>query len=80
MLYSVILLYNRVMAETWITVQEGVALTGYHPDHLRRLIRAGEITALKKGNAWWVSQESLLVYLEQASTADDNRWGPKSRE
>lgn len=80
MLYYVILLYNRVMSETWITVQEGVALTGYHADHLRRLIRAGEIMALKKGNAWWVSQESLLVYLEQASAADDDRWGPKSKE
>lgn len=68
------------MAETWITVQEGVALTGYHADHLRRLIRAGEIVALKKGNTWWVSQESLLTYLEQANTAADNRWGPKSKE
>lgn len=68
------------MAETWITVQEGVTLTGYHADHLRRLIRAGEIVAMKKGNAWWVSQESLLAYFKQASKAADKRWGPKSKD
>jgi excisionase family DNA binding protein len=62
---------------TWITVNEGVELSGYHADHLRRLIRAGEITAVKKGNAWWVDKESLVAYIEDARESGDNRRGPK---
>lgn len=68
------------MTDTWITVEEGVELTGYHSDHLRRLIRAGEITAVKKGNAWWVNRDSLLTYFANATQAEDKRWGPKTKE
>ncbi len=30
----------RVMAEEWITSKEAVELSGYHPDHLSRLVRS----------------------------------------
>ena len=66
------------MSVSWITVTEGVELSGYHADHLRRLIRAGDITAVKKGNSWWVDQESLLAYIQAAKESDDSRRGPKS--
>jgi len=64
--------------EDWLTTQQAAELSGYHPDHLRRLIRAGEIRGRKWGQAWQVSRESLLVYLDAAAKAGDKRWGSKS--
>ena len=68
------------MDAMWLTVEESVQLSGYHPDHLRRLIRAGEIAAVKKGNAWWVQRDSLTAYLEVARQSEDRRRGPKQEE
>lgn len=68
------------MDTTWLTVEEGVLLSGYHPDHLRRLIRAGDVVALKKGNAWWVQRDSLEAYLDAARQSDDKRRGPKQED
>ena len=65
------------MADDWITTKESAELSGYHPDHLRRLIRAGEIEARKFGIVWQVSRQSLLAYLEAANQSQDKRWGPK---
>lgn len=61
----------------WITTQEAVRLSGYNPDHLRRLIRAGEIKARKFGIVWQVDRLSLLVYARKAGNAKDKRWGAK---
>lgn len=68
------------MPVSWITVNEGVQLSGYHADHLRRLIRSGEIAAVKKGNAWWVDRDSLLAYIEAARESEDSRRGPKGSD
>ncbi len=65
------------MIDDWITTKEAAELSGYHPDHLRRLIRAEEITARKFGIVWQVSRQSLLTYLEAANQSSDKRWGPK---
>ncbi len=65
------------MATEWITTQEAAELSGYHPDHLRELIRAGKVGAVKKGNAWWVARKSLLAYLRAAQKSTDKRRGPK---
>ena len=64
------------MAEEWITSKEAAELSGYHPDHLRRLIRAGEINGRKFGIVWQISRESLLAYLKQAEESTDKRRGP----
>lgn len=63
--------------DDWITTQEAAELSGYHPDHLRRLIRAGLIKAKKFGIVWQVSRQSLLDYMAQAEESDDKRRGPK---
>ncbi len=65
------------MADDWITTKEAAEFSRYHPDHLRRLIRAGEIEARKFGIVWQVSRQSLLAYLEAAKQSQDKRWGPK---
>lgn len=65
------------MVEDWITTQEAANLSGYHPNYLRKLIRAGEIHGRKWGQAWQISRASLLAYLETAKRLEDKRWGPK---
>ena len=65
------------MTDDWITTKEAIELSGYHPDHLRRLIRAGEVEAKKFGIVWQVNRKSLLNYLEEASQSPDKRRGPK---
>ncbi len=62
----------------WITTNEAAELSGYHPDHLRELIRAGKIYAEKKGNAWWVDRQSLLGYIRNIKKLGEKR-GPKSQ-
>lgn len=64
------------MTDDWITTREAVELSGYHPDHLRRLIRAGDIEARKFGIVWQVSRQSLLSYLKDAQGSTDKRRGP----
>ena len=63
----------------WVTTLEAADLTGYHPEHLRELIREGKIVAEKKGAMWWVDRKSLLAYLKTAEKVTDKRHGPRSR-
>lgn len=63
--------------DDWITTQEAAALSGYHPDHLRRLIRAGDIEGRKVSIVWLIKRRSLLDYIAQAEQSGDKRRGPK---
>jgi excisionase family DNA binding protein len=65
------------MSEEWLTTEEAAGLSGYHVNHIRRLLRSGEIAGRKWGQAWQVSKASLLSYLEAAKKLGDKRWGPK---
>ncbi|MCA9942040.1 MAG: helix-turn-helix domain-containing protein [Anaerolineales bacterium] len=65
------------MAEDWLTTQQAADLSGYHPNHLRRLLRAHEIKGRKWGQAWQIEKQSLKDYLDKAGKIDDKRWGPK---
>ncbi|MCB8940396.1 MAG: helix-turn-helix domain-containing protein [Ardenticatenaceae bacterium] len=65
------------MEEEWITTAEAAELSGYHVNHIRRLIRLEEIEARKFGPIWQVSNASFRLYLENARQSDDKRWGPK---
>ncbi|MBI3242330.1 MAG: helix-turn-helix domain-containing protein [Chloroflexi bacterium] len=53
------------MAETWITTKQAAELSGYHPEHLRELIRGGKVKARKFGIVWQVDRASLLAYLRK---------------
>ncbi len=65
------------MATDWITTKAAAHISGYHPDHVRRLIRAGEIQARKFGEVWQVSRQSLQRYLERVAELGKRR-GPKT--
>jgi excisionase family DNA binding protein len=65
--------------DAWLTVNEAAKLAGYHPDHIRRLIRAGEIEAQKFSIVWQVSHASLLQYIQRSQAQGEKR-GPKSEK
>jgi excisionase family DNA binding protein len=65
------------MSEEWLTTQQAADLSGYHANHLRRLLRSVEIRGRKWGQSWQISQTSLRDYLSKAETTDDKRRGPK---
>ena len=56
----------------WLTVNEAAEQSEYDPEHIRRLIRDGEIKARKFSIVWMVNRESLLGYVKKAQT-----WGKK---
>ena len=69
------------MPTNWISTDEAAELSGYHPEHIRRLIRDGKIQASRKGSMFWIDRESFLVFLRRADKAKtkDRRHGPHSK-
>ena len=65
------------MSDSWITTNKAVEISGYHPDHIRRLIRGGRVQAKKFGPVWQVSQKSLENYLHNQEELGKKR-GPKT--
>ena len=49
----------------WLTVNQAAEMSGYHPEHIRRLIREGEISARKFSIVWQVNRQSLLDYVQR---------------
>jgi excisionase family DNA binding protein len=60
------------MIDEWLTTQEAAETSGYHIEHIRRLVRDGQIKARKWGRDWMVNKISLYEYLEK-----DKKPGPK---
>jgi excisionase family DNA binding protein len=69
----------------YITTDEAAKLTGYHREHIRRLIRRGKIRAQKfgttgkRGGVLLVSRASVLAYYRELQKAGGKR-GPKRRK
>jgi Helix-turn-helix domain len=61
------------MADDWITTREAVKLSGYHLDHIRRLVRGGEVKARKIVIVWLVSRSSLMAYLRKQEQRGEKR-------
>jgi excisionase family DNA binding protein len=59
------------------SIKEAAEVSGYHPEHLRRLIREGKIEAVKVGQAYLIRVESLEKYLREMQDLEDGRAGPK---
>jgi len=64
----------------WLSVDEAAELSGYNAQHLRRLIRSGQIKAQKKGLMWWIEKKSLLTLITEAGKSEDQRRGPKGHK
>ncbi len=61
------------------SIKEAAQITGYHPEYLRELIRAGRIEAVKVGQAYLIRVESLEKYVKEMQELDDGRAGPWSK-
>jgi excisionase family DNA binding protein len=65
------------MAGEWISVAEAAELSGYHPQHVRDLVRDGRVNARRFGRrAWQVERASLVAYIE-AMRQRGEKPGPK---
>jgi excisionase family DNA binding protein len=51
--------------EGWLTVREASDESGYAEEYLRKLVRDGEISAIKKGSSWLINKQSLLGYKDK---------------
>ena len=51
------------MDDNWISVEEAAKISGYHPEHIRRLIRGGKVKGRKFSIVWQVDRASFDAYL-----------------
>jgi excisionase family DNA binding protein len=64
------------MKDDWITTEDAASISGYHVDHVRRLIREGKVSARKWMRDWQVSRASLLDYISRMEEQGKKR-GPR---
>ncbi len=60
----------------YLTVEETAAFLGYHPNSVRKMVRAGKLRADKKGTMWLIYREALEEYkkaIEGKSKHDPTR-------
>ncbi len=58
--------------DEWLSTYDAAKIAGFHPDHIRRLLRSKQLEARKWGNAWMIRRRSLSSYI-----ADSKRRGKK---
>lgn len=64
------------MEEEWITTAAAAKISGYQPERIRELLRAGKVEGRKFSTVWMVNSESLLAYLNKMEKMGEKR-GPK---
>lgn len=64
--------------DEWLTTEQAAELSGYHPEHLRRLLKSGDIEGRKVSIVWLIKRRSLLDYIASAKQSGDKRRGPKT--
>ncbi|MCP4542700.1 MAG: helix-turn-helix domain-containing protein [Chloroflexi bacterium] len=60
----------------YLTVEETAEVLGYHPNSVRKMVRAGKLRAEKKGTMWLIYREALEEYqkaIEGKSKHDPTR-------
>ncbi len=62
--------------DEWLTTDEAAKITGFHPDHIRRLLRSRELEARKWGITWMIRRRSLSDYMANSKQKGKKR-GPK---
>lgn len=79
------------MADDWISIQDAAEASGYHPEHIRRLIRKSERDREDSGkpsldfkyrkfaDVWQVDRISLAEHVKRIKGTKDRRRGPKGQ-
>ena len=60
--------------DDYVSTQEAANQLGYHIDHVRRMLRQGDLEGLKVGITWLVSKKSVNKYLKE--TEGKNKFDP----
>lgn len=60
----------------WISTAEAADISGYHPEYVRRLAKAGKIGAVKKGRDWWIDRDRLRDYLDAVEELGNKKFDP----
>jgi len=47
----------------YISTEDAAEMLGYHVEHVRRMIREGDLTSAKVGRSWLVLRRSVEDYL-----------------
>ena len=63
--------------ENWLTVKQAAPLLGYHPNHLRRLLRSGAVTGHKQRNGRWTISRREVRRIQDLQT-EHGRYYPDS--
>lgn len=61
----------------WITTDEAAEISGYHPEYVRKLAKAGKIGAEKKGRDWWIDRDKLREYLATMEALGTKKYDPR---
>jgi excisionase family DNA binding protein len=56
---------NDFTPTDWITTKEAAELAGYADAHIRLLINRGRLQAVKRGGAWFLRRQDVIVYAEE---------------
>jgi excisionase family DNA binding protein len=59
----------------YVTTQEAAKRLGFHVNHIRRMIREGDLAGKKLGNMWFITNESLDRYAQE--TAGFDKFDPR---
>ena len=54
---------DKVNLADYVTSEDAAAVSGYHVNYVRRLLRQGKLKGRKFGNVWFIERESLQDYL-----------------
>jgi excisionase family DNA binding protein len=63
--------------DTWLTVAQAAKQLGYHPNHLRRLLRSGVVSGWKQRNGHWAIPRREVERV-QALQTEQGRYYPDS--
>jgi hypothetical protein len=60
-----------------VSVHMAAEYSGYSMQYIRRLLRNSTLTGIKMGQMWMIDKTVLDIYIGQANSSSDQRFGPK---
>lgn len=59
----------------YLTTDDAAKALGFHVEHIRRMLRAKDLTGIKLGSMWFVSKQSIADYKKR--TAGLGKFDPR---
>ena len=68
---------SPIVLNNLISVKDAAECSGYSLQYIRQLLRLEKLAGLKLGQVWLIQMDSFEVYLANAESSKDHRFGPK---